>query len=395
MPDAPFAWRKMIARSLFSASVLGLMLAVIQPARAQTETVLYSFQGGLDGQLPFAALAIGPDGNLYGTTSDGFDYPAHGTVFSVTPTGEKKIVYRFRGRGDGGGPESDLVFDPQGNIYGTTPGGGTYRDGLVFKITPSGTARETVIYTFHPRPDGRNPYPYVIRDDAGNIYGVTWWGGAYGRGTVFQISPDGVETVLHNFLDTPDGSWPYASVVLDSKGRLFGTTKIGGTYGLGTIYELEPGIKKDRVLYSFSGKADGGYPLARLIFDADGNLYGTTSIGGNCCGTVFQLSPAGALTTSYTFTGGLDGGIPSAAVVRDEEGNIYGTTSAGGTRGLGTVFKIDSNGNESVLHSFAGAPHDGEKPYAGLVRDAHGNLYGTTYVGGTRNLGTVYKITIP
>ena len=199
------------------------------------------------------------------------------------------------------------------------------------------------------------------------------------------------ESVLYSFGTGIDGQNPYAGLIQDASGNLYGTTLYGGTNNLGTVFKVTPaGV--ETVLYSFGTGTDGQYPRAGLIQDASGNLYGTTMQGGTKNkGTVFKVTPAGVETVLYSFGTGTDGQTPFAGLIQDASGNLYGTTFEGGTNGLGTVFKVTPVGVETVLYSF-GAGIDGQTPYARLIQDASGNLYGTTFQGGTNGLGTVFKI---
>lgn len=246
-----------------------------------------------------------------------------------------------------------------------------------------------VLYSFAGGSDGRSPFAGLIADRAGNLYGTTWAGGASDRGTVFKLTPNGTATVLHSFTGS-DGANPYDAPFMDRDGNLYGTTSDGGTDDAGVVFKLTPG-GAETVLYSFTGGNDGGHSTAGLIADEDGNLYGTTNVGGvNNAGVVFKVVPNGTETVLYSFTGGNDGGYPFGVLIEDESGNLYGTASAGGSDGLGVVFKLAPNGTETVLHSFTG--NDGQVPDSGLIMDAGGNLYGTTPGGGAHHNGVVFKL---
>jgi uncharacterized repeat protein (TIGR03803 family) len=240
----------------------------------------------------------------------------------------------------------------------------------------------------------------LVRDAAGNLYGTTQYGGTNGGfGTVFKLDAAGKLTLLHSFAGTPDGEDPYAGLLRDKLGNLYGTTQYGGTGGgFGTVFKLDAAGKLT-LLHSFSGTPDGENPLAGLLRDGAGNLYGTTKYGGTGggYGTVFKLSAKGKLILLYSFTGTPDGENPYARLIRDASGNLYGTTFYGGTSGYGTVFKLDTAGKLTILHSFNSAP-DGANPLGGLILDKAGNLYGTTSDGGDLSCGfsgcgTVFKIT--
>jgi uncharacterized repeat protein (TIGR03803 family) len=267
---------------------------------------------------------------------------------------------------------------------------------------------ETVLYAFPGTKSGLEPQGGLVRDGKGNLYGTTAVGGTPGVGTLFEITAAGVETLLHNFKGRPrDGTDPSGNLIL-SGGKLYGTTEAGGTEsgncndenaGCGTVFEFITSSGAQKVLYTFLGGSDGSLPSwAGLVRDTKGNLYGTTMWGGGSgcsgfgCGTVFKVTSNGTETVLYRFTGGVDGGLPEAGLVIDPQGNLYGTTSIGGSDGVGTVFEVTPTGTEKVLHSFTDSPKDGASPYAGLVRDASGNLYGTTFGGGPC-CGTVFEVT--
>jgi uncharacterized repeat protein (TIGR03803 family) len=260
----------------------------------------------------------------------------------------------------------------------------------------------TILHNFGIQ-DGNNPFAGVIRDQQGNLYGTTFNGGTLGEGTVFKLDPAGNLTVLYNFNEGTPGAFPYAGVIRDSSGNLYGTNSYGGEYAYGNVYMLGP-AGTETVLYAFQGGFDGGNPHAGLIRGKDGTFYGTTTMGGNSNnGVVFKLDPAGKETVLYTFCSEAncaDGANPYAGVIRDSAGNLYGTTAAGGVGGSGMVYKVDTSSHETVLHSFTGPP-DGAVPYAGLVRDSAGNLYGTTAYGGSgsclqfgapNGCGVVFKV---
>jgi uncharacterized repeat protein (TIGR03803 family) len=318
-----------------------------------------------------------------------------------------KVLHAFTGPPDGAYPFAGLVLDANGNLYGTTMGidincpphtGGC---GTVFKVSASGVEKN--LYSFLGTPDGSNPQSVLVRDQKENLYGTTYGGGdkaceGTGCGTVFKIDPTGKEIILHSFTGTEgDGIYPSVGLRRDKKGNLYGTTHYGGSSigcenGCGTVFKVDP-TGTETVVYRFTGiGGDGAYPFSRLIGDGTGNLYGTTYQGGAYdCGTVFKLDPDYTETVLYSFTGAHgDGALPEAGLVLDAEGNMYGTTYEGGAHNYGTVFKLDTAGKETVLHSFNGK--DGEYP-TDLVRDKEGNLYGTAqYGGGISGFGTVFKV---
>ncbi len=348
-------------------------------SRAQTYMVLNRFTGA-DGRNPsqYGHLVRDSAGNLYGTTSGG-GAAGLGVVFKLNKTGETAL-HSFTGGADGAVPYAGLFRDRAGNLYGTTSGGGASGMGVVFKVDTTGT--ETVLYSFTGKLDGANPYASLIQDSAGNLYGTTFGGGGWGAGVVFKLDTTGTETVLHHFTGGADGDEPSAPLIRDSAGNLYGTTAGGGASNWGVVFKLDR-TGSETVLYSFSGGTDGGYPIAGLIRDSAGNLYGTTqSAGIGASGVVFKLDTTGTETVLYSFTGGADGAYPVAALVRDSAGNLYGTATDGGASRQGVVFKVDTTGTETVLYNFTGG-EDGGLSEAGLVQDAEGNLYGTTYYGGS------------
>ena len=270
---------------------------------------------------------------------------------------------------------------PLGKIVGTF---------LVFVLATGAATRAqaqtfTVLHSFTNSPDGAFPFAGLLRDAAGNLYGTTLRGGSLGSGTVFKLDPAGNETVLYSFTDTgspADGLDPYAAPVMDTAGNLYGTTRDGGFFGIGIVFRLDTS-GHETVLHFFTG-SDGCCPTGGVIIDAAGNLYGTAGGGGSFGGgTVFKLDPSGNATVLYSFKGGSDGAAPAGGLIMDAVGNLYGTTGAGGSSNAGTVFKLDPSGNETVLYSFKGG-NDGASPGLGsLIRDVAGNLYGTTPVGGS------------
>ncbi len=362
---------------LLSAATLGM-----SQTSAQTLTTLHSFTGA-DGFRPQADLISDAAGNLYSTTLAG-GANDQGTVFKVAPSGIHTVLYSFTGGSDGSRPWHGLVADPAGNLYGTASGN---FPGTVFKVTPSGAY--TVLYSFT---DGARPIANVITDAAGNLYGTTFDGGANDPGTVFKVTPSGVYSLIHSFAGS-DGRRPYSSLIADAAGNLYGTTVYGGTNDAGTVFKVTPsGVHT--VLYSFTGGNDGLQPWAGLIVDESGNLYGTTLFGGaNNRGTIFKVTPSGTKTMLYSFAGN-EGSTPYGRLMADASGNLYGTTFEGGANGAGTVFKLTPSGIHTLLYSFTGG-NDGSRPQAGLIADAAGDLYGTTSRGGTSNAGTVFKLTLP
>jgi uncharacterized repeat protein (TIGR03803 family) len=373
---------------------------------------------------------------------------------AVSDLDTETVLYSFCTQGevycttDGRGPHGGLVEDASGNLFGTTEGGGANIGGTVFRLTPSGAGYNyTELYSFCLQAnctDGDGPFAGVIEDASGNLYGTTAEGGTndvslcesagfVGCGTVFELMPSGsgyTESVLYNFcsqggVNCTDGAIPGTSLIENASGNLYGTTYAGGANsvsecaydgyltGCGTVFRLTPSPSgyTESVLYSFCSQTncnDGFFPRASLIEDASGNLYGTTSSGGATGGgTVFKLTPNGsgyAYSVLYSFcpqgvVGCTDADGPVAGVIEDASGNLYGTTADGGVNSSGAVFKLTPSGSgytETVLYSFCSQTNciDGSGPYAGLIEDTSGNLYGTTLQGGAGNdAGTVFELT--
>lgn len=391
--------------------ILAFSSVLCAPLSSQTERTLYSFTGGADGDDPLSTLVMDTAGNLYGTTFVGGAYGA-GEVFELSPGAAgwtETVLYSFTGGADGAYPYyADVIFDGAGNLYGTTVQGGANNLGVVFELTPTASGwKESVLYSFRGAKDGANPYAGVAFDAAGNLYGTTYAGGTASVGTVFELSPAGngtwTEKVIQTFNQNNGGS-PAGGLVVDGKGNLYGLTPSGGSAGCGVVYKLARGANgtwTENVLHNFTGGGDGGFPYAeRLIFDAAGNLYGTTYEGGAFQdGTVFRLwqNSAGQWKEQVLFS--FEGNVaknPNSGLILDPAGDLYGTTSNGnGESTVGAVFELTpgSGGRwtESNLHLFNRT--DGEFPEGALVRDAAGNLYGTTWLGGASAQGAVFEIT--
>jgi len=364
-----------------------LTVPAITPAAVQTrsEVVLHNFASPPKGSSPVAGVIRDSSGNLYGTTPYGGS-SNWGVVFKVDTAGHAKVLYNFTGGADGGYSSAGVIRDSSGNLYGTTALGGAANVGVVFKLDKSG--HQTVLHSFTGAPDGAYPHSGVLLDSAGNLYGTAYFGGS-GHGVVYKLDPAGNETLLYTFTGGPDGGLPSNDVILDPAGNLYGTTLIGGAAGLGVVFKLNPAGNLS-VLHSFTGGADGceGGPLIR---DSSGNLYGSSACGSASAGVVYRIDKNGNESLLYTFTGGDDGSFPSGGLVRDASGNLYGTTSVLGVPDEpGVVFKVDPAGNETVLYRFTGAS-DGGNPTGALIRDTANNLYGVTNVGGTAGLGVVYE----
>jgi uncharacterized repeat protein (TIGR03803 family) len=388
-----------LMRVAFSAVLaVGLLSVVAAAGTGQKFKALYTFSGGADGGTPTAPLVQDAAGNLYGTTESG-GTGLNGTVFKLDPRGKEKVLHNFTGGVDGGSPWAGLVLDSQGNLYGTTFGGGNFNCGVIFKLSKTG--KETVLYSFTGGSDGRGLFAGLVLDTAGNLFGAAAYGGASNYGAVFKLDTSGQFNLLHTFVGGADGEYPYSGLFLDQAGNLYGTTYGGGTSSAGTVFMLDK-TGKETVLYSFTGRADGASPWGSLVRDGEGNLYGTAFYGGvrSCqapygCGVVFRLDTTGKLKVLHKFTGG-DGANPTAGVALDDAGNLYGTTNRDGDRGCseggcGTIFKLSPAGKEKLLHTFTGKA-DGANPWAGLLWDAKGQLCGTTYGGGGSNAGVVFRL---
>jgi uncharacterized repeat protein (TIGR03803 family) len=382
---------------IYKRRLLALAAALAAPVVSAQTTykVLHSFTNGTDGAYPISGLIRDASGTLYGATSVGGP-TNQGTVFKIDSTGQETVLYSFNLIPDGESPQASLILDKAGNIYGTTLGGGPLGAGTVFKIDPTGT--ETILYSFTNGTDGGYPVAALLRDGFGNLYGTARGGGDC-CGVVFKLDTSGNERVLYAFSGYADGAFPMTTLVRDTAGNFYGSTYQGGTYQAGTVFKLASS-GQETVLYSFLAAADGGYPNG-VIRSTGGDVLGTTSFGGDntkCfkrgCGTIFRLSSTGNETVLYTFSGQPDGSEPLAGVIADAVGNLYGTTFEGGAFGFGTVFKLDKHRKETVLYSFSGTT-DGAYPLAGLVRDAAGNLYGTTQQGGAVGQGTVFELSFP
>jgi uncharacterized repeat protein (TIGR03803 family) len=370
-----------------------------QSAEAQTFTLLYRFGGTNDGLDPIASLVRDAAGNLYGTTSSGLGTSAYGTVFKLDTSGKETILYAFSGGTDGANPYAGLARDAAGNLYGTTLYGGKGKCaggcGTVFKLNKDG--KESVLHSFTGGADGAYPQAALIRDAAGNLYGTASNGGrinsycSIGCGTVFKLALGSNRiwkaTVLHTFANVPDGASPISPLVMDAAGNLYGTTQFGGAIGPGTVFKLSKSGKMT-LLHSFSGLPDGRQPYAGVIRDKAGNLYGTTGFGGLYdYGTVFEVSKTGHETILYNFPEFYDDGDwLVAGLALDGVGNLYGATMEGGPDESGTLFKLDKTGKETILHTF-NLHDDGDRPAAALIGDGAGNFYGTN------EGGAVFKIT--
>jgi len=387
-------------------AVILVILGTAIAAYPQAFTTLADFSLFTSGAGPQAALVQGTDGNFYGTTYGGV--PNNGTVLSVTPAGSVTILYSFlcpdaQQCADGEQPLSGLVQASDGNFYGTTLDGGAGGEGTVFKITASGAL--TILYSFCSLPAcaSGSAASSLVQASDGILYGTTQFGGAKNSGTVFKITLSGALTTLYSFCSQAscaDGMVPAAGLVQAADGSFYGTTfglPAGYTGNKGTVFQITSDGALT-TLYSFcpqAGCADGTNPGTTLIQASDGNLYGATS-GGN--GTIFRITPAGALTTLYSFCSIADcpdGSLPNA-LMQASDGNFYGTTVNGGATSGGTLYQLTPSGALTTLHSFCtiGVCADGLGPKGSLIQASDGDLYGTTPGGGTEGGGTVFRLTL-
>jgi uncharacterized repeat protein (TIGR03803 family) len=362
--------------------------------------LLHSFAGGLsDGRYPQAALIPDGAGFLYGTTLNGGASPlGMGTVFRLKTDGTGfQLLHAFTGGADGANPYYSSLLLDAGSLYGTTFFGGASSQGVLFKMGTNGSGFTTLHAFAGGASDGGFCYSAVISDGAGNLLGTTLSGGAPKLGTVFRVKNDGTGfALLHAFIDS-DGADPIGSLILDGSGFLYGTTQFGGAFTAGDVYKIKNDGSSFVVLHDFGSSAsDGQKPNGGLVLDDSGFLYGTTIQGGGSLryGTVFKLKPDGTgYTILHAFSGGAsDGKFPYASLILDGAGFLYGTT-LDGSSGLGTIFKIKTDGTAfALLHGFQGGASDGSVPYSPLVLNGSGNLYGTTHSGGLSDKGTVFKL---
>lgn len=359
--------------------------------------LLHVFQDKPDGALPYAGVIRDTAGNLYGTTfSGGTSYGDVGVVFKIDTSGNETILHDFNGP-DGAEPAAPLIEDLQGNFYGSTYSGGSLNYGTVFKIDAN--LNESVLHNFNccVQTDGWGPNSVLVRDSAGNMFGTTFGGGSGSDGIAYKLDPTENLTVLHGF-SWPDGSGPNG-LIQNSAGTMYGATVYGGNNecrpGCGSVFTLDSN-GNEKTFHIFSGlNGTGRNPMGRLVGDSAGNLYGTTFHGGGIkdYGLIYRLGPNGSETVLHRFNGAT-GAHPKAGLLLDSAGDLFGTASAGGSFGHGVVFELDSSGNYTVLHNFNGA--DGSVPEGELIQDSAGNLYGTTLEGGNngcnRGCGVVFQL---
>jgi uncharacterized repeat protein (TIGR03803 family) len=399
---------------VLALAVSVLTLVTAGAAHAQSFQLVHTFSGP-DGARPTAGLTIDASGKLYGTVRTGHSGSNWGGAFQMrTHNGNWlfNTLYIFDGQ-----ISARVVFGPEGLLYGDSPNniaGLPY--GYLFSLRPGINActtalcswNETTIYGFTGGADGGTPrYGDLIFDTSGNMYGTASVGGdSNGNGVVFEATRSGqnwTEQPIYTFGGSPDGSHPFNGLVFDNAGNLYGTTTAGGASGNGTVFELAPagGGWSEQIIYNFTGGSDGGFPVAGLIFDSAGNLYGATATGGSGGGgTVFELTPSGSswnFNLLQSFTGAAQCG-PWASLNFDSQGNLWGTTLCDGANADGNVFELTpaggGNWTYASVYDFTGG-NDGSQPYAKPVFDASGNLYGTASIAGEHNAGTVWEITNP
>ena len=397
------------ARALLVFTFALALAATLAPrAHAQTYSVLYSFTGAADGAYPYGGVIVDADGSLYGTTYQGGHvkdcglFQGCGVVYKLDPSGKQTVLHTFVGNSDGRQPYFGNLFrDSTGNLFGTTVYGGIKHNigvGTAFKVTSTG--HETILHRFlGGADDGQQPTAGLILDADGNFYGTTVAGGSVEDGTVYRMSKSGKVTLLHTFTGN-DGIQPTGWLTQDKAGNFYGTAATGGSTGGGTVFKITK-TGKFTLLYTFKGAPDGAVPEGALALDKAGNLYGATFEGGDAfacpafgCGVIFKISNKGKETIVHTFVG-KDGAVPTGGVLLDASGNLYGTTWAGGAYDGGTIFKVDTSGKLTTLYSFTGGA-DGGLPFSGLTEDKAGNFYGATNLGGINNCesgcGVVFKL---
>ncbi len=393
------------AQSLVVAIIL-VAFASIAQCQTYKYSMLYSFKNnGTDPTQPEAALIVDSAGNLYGTSNTGGKFNL-GTVFKLTPAGKLTVLHSFQGGpADGESPEASLTRDSAGNLYGSTAYGGANNSGVVFKLTSSG--QETILFSAFDGffgVNGAQPNS-VVRDSAGNIYGTAVTGGIYGGGTVFKLDTADNFTVLHNFCSAVQPECTDATQtplsLITAGGNFYGPTQGGYGEGYGTLYEISPsGVLT--LLHTFGGSGDRYYPSSSLRQDAKGNLYGVTNLGGvndptgsANGGILFKQAEAGGPETILYNFGSLpncaDGCYPLGPIAIDKTGNIFGIAATGANSNLPmAVWEVNTAGKETILHTFGNNVY----VYGGLIIDSAGNLYGVTDTGGSANLGGVYKLTL-
>ncbi len=353
-------------------------------------SVIRSFSYGTDGANPNGQMVIALDGNFYGITRRGGS-TGNGTIFKLTPAGVFTVIKTLSAIAaiDGAYCYGSLAAGIDGNLYGSTSGGGTNGNGTIFKVTPAGVY--TVLRQINQLTDGYSNRNGLVQAADGFLYGTNYAGGKYGHGTIYKISAAGIFSVLRHLAYATDGSGPAVSLVIGTDGNFYGMNKSGGAFNNGTIFKITPaGIYT--VLRSLKSATDGGFPFGSLLKGIDGNFYGMTSEGGtNFFGTAFKITPTGVFTLLTSFNGGITGNEPLESLVQDAEYGYLGTSAGGGVYNNGTIFRICGD-NYKVVRSL-NKPTDGGTPKGTLLLAKDGNFYGTTSDGGTSNSGTIFKLT--
>jgi uncharacterized repeat protein (TIGR03803 family) len=357
----------------------------VAPHAGSTYTVLHNFSGPPnDGDYPTAEPTLDTSGNIYGVTDYGGANSA-GALFEITSGGTESVIHSFGAAGDGTYPDGAVIFDANGNMYGTTEDGGASDNGTVWELAADGTY--SVLHSFAST-EGNFIRGRLVQDKQGNLYGTALFGGANGDGSVFECSTSGKLTVLYSFGGT-DGQYPEHGVVVDKKGNLYGATAFGGANDDGSVYKIS---RKGSFtsLYSFTGGSDGSFLYGGLAIGRKGKLYGSAaSNGAGNNGTVFKMTPTGTLTTLYSFTGGSDGGSPEGDMLVVGK-KLYSAANYGGADGYGVVYEVTPKGKETVLESFTNA--NGAAYSAGMTASGK-TLYGTAGGGGTDGFGVVFSVT--
>lgn len=404
--------------ALISLMTLAMVFTILPAAQAQTFDVLYSFTGGLDGASPWGQLAMDSAGNFYIGTQGGGNDSGSGAASKLKAGAGSRVMqplYDFNGE-NGDGVQPQVMVASNGIVFGATQaGGGSSGCGIVFQLRPGATSsttalapwNETILHTFEGGNDGCNPFSPPIIDSAGNLYGTTADGGPNDDGVVYELVRSGqsyTEQILYTF-SGPDGIAPGAGLIADSSfTNLYGVTQVGGSRGFGTVFRLtkDGAAWTETVLYDFHNSSDGQQPQAGLAIDAAGNLFGATGLAGTGGGgTVFELVLSGGSYT-YQLLYSLQCNYPSCIgpylgyLTLDNAGNIYGTTLNEGAHTYGSVWELTPSGGSYTftdLHDFSLGSADGGFPDGGVIRDAAGNLYGTTVDGGANGSGIIFQIT--
>jgi uncharacterized repeat protein (TIGR03803 family) len=351
------------------------------------------YGGPADGQQPVSDVAVDSSGDVYGVTPYG-GQSNFGAVFKIDPARQEVLLHTFTGGSDGAYPSGIIYDESTGNIFGMTSEGGNGSNcfsgcGVVYRLSPDGI--ETVLHNFDVT-DGIAPVGKLVRDESGTLYGVSSQGGAFGYGALFRLKASGDFAVLHSFA-YHDGAYPASGPIQDGAGNLYGTTEAGGGYDGGVVYKIAAiGDSTSTVVHTFTGGSDGSGPKGGLALDDHGNLYGAAYFGGDRgYGVVYKISPHEKFRTLYSFTDGADGASPAGDLI-EAGGKLYGTVYRGGAFDDGAVFEITKSGTETVLHSFAGGG-GGIYPYSGVTLGPNRFLYGVTSLGGHGvGLGTAFRL---